>query len=251
VAFLLAALFPLCALTLAAFALPDARVGWPAGRWRARWTASREALRSRPLWAVAGFLLCWTVSPSIGTRLFCYQTDTLGFSPPCIGTLASLSSVAAIMGALAYAGLSRRMALDAMLRRSIGIGVASTLADRRYQGVVSALLMAVTFGGIGMIAMLACLDLAAQACPRQAEGTFFALRMSLANGGVQGAESIGGWRYETLGYTGLLLISATCTALCWLLVPLARVAQSEAHAAAPDVAEGPSLSGPGADVTGA
>jgi MFS family permease len=251
VAFLLAALFPLCSLTLAAFAIPEARVGWPAGQWRARWSAIREALRSRPLWAVAGFILCWTFSPSIGTPLFFYQTDTLGFSQPFIGTLASLSSVAAIMGALAYAGLSRRMALNAMLRLSIGIGVASTLAYLLYQGVVSAILIDVTFGGIGMIAMLAFLDLAAKACPRQAEGTFFALLMSIYNGGVQGSEIIGGWLYETLGYTWLILISATFTALCWLLVPLVRVEQIEAHAAAPDVAEGPSSSGAGADMTGA
>ena len=53
----------------------------------------------------------WTFSPSIGTPLFFYQTDTLQFSQPFIGMLASLSSIAAIMGALAYAGLSRRVAL--------------------------------------------------------------------------------------------------------------------------------------------
>jgi MFS family permease len=251
VAFLLAALFPLLSLTLAAFALPEARVGWPAGQWRVRWTAIREALRSRPLWAVAGFLLCWTFSPSVGTPLFFYQTDTLGFSQPFIGTLASLSSVAAIMGALAYAGLSRRVALNAMLRLSIGIGVASTLAYLLYKDVVSAILIDVTLGGIGMIAMLASLDLAAKACPKQAEGTFFALLMSIYNGGVQGSEIIGGWLYETLGYPWLILISAAFTALCWLLVPLVRVEQLEAHAAAPGVAEGPSVSGAGADVTGA
>jgi MFS family permease len=250
VAFLLAALFPLLSLTLAAFALPEARVWWPAGQWRVRWTAIREALRSRPLWAVAGFILCWTFSPSIGTPLFFYQTDTLGFSQPFIGTLASLSSVAAIMGALAYAGISRRVALNAMLRLSIGIGVASTLAYLLYKDVLSAILIDVTFGGIGMIAMLAFLDLAAKACPKQAEGTFFALLMSIYNGGVQGSEIIGGWLYETLGYTWLILISAACTALCWLLVPLVRVEQIEAHAAIPAVAEGPSSSGAGTDMTG-
>ena len=45
VAFLLAALFPLLSLAMAASAIPEARVGWPAGQWRARWTAIREALR--------------------------------------------------------------------------------------------------------------------------------------------------------------------------------------------------------------
>jgi len=75
---------------------------------------------------------------------------------------------------------------------SIGIGVASTLAYRRYQDAISAMLIDVTFGGIGMIATLAFLDLAAKACPKQAEGTCFARLMSIYNSGVQGSEVIGG-----------------------------------------------------------
>jgi MFS family permease len=68
VAFLLASLFPLLSLTMAATAIPEARVGWPAGQLRANWTAIREALRSRHLWVVAGFILCWTLVPRSGPR---------------------------------------------------------------------------------------------------------------------------------------------------------------------------------------
>lgn len=236
-AFLLAALFPLLSLTVAAVAIPEARLGWQADQFRARWTAIRRAFRSRSLWAVAGFILFWTFSPSVGTALFFYQTDTLQFSQSFIGTLSSLASVAAIIGALAYARMSRHIALRAMLKVSIGIGVGSTLAYLLYKDVISAILIDVTSGGIGMIATLVFLDLAAKACPKQAEGTFFALLMSLYNGGVQGSQIIGGWLYDTLGYTWLILISAAFTALCWLLVPLVRVEQIEAHAAAPNVTE--------------
>ena len=236
-AFWLAALFPLLSLTMGIFAIPEARVERQAGQFRTWWTAIREALRSRPLRAVAGFILFWTFSPSIGTPLFFYQTDTLRFSQPFIGLLASLASVAAIIGALAYAWMARRMALKAMLRMSIGIGVASTLAYLLYKDVVSAVLIDVTFGGIGMIAMLAFLDLAAKACPKQAEGTCFALLMSIYNGGGQGSEIIGGWLYETVGYTPLILLSAACTALCWFLLPMVHVEQIEAHAVAPDTTD--------------
>jgi MFS family permease len=164
--------------------------------------------------------------------------------------LASLASAAAIVGALAYGGLSRRVALNTLLRMSIGIGVASTLAYLLYKGVVSAVLIDVTFGGIGMLGTLAFLDLAAKACPKEAEGTCFALLMSLYNGGVQGSEIVGGWLYDSLGYTRLILLSAACTALCWLLLPLVPVEQIEALAAAPDVAEGPPGSRAGTNRTG-
>jgi MFS family permease len=191
--------------------------------------SARDALRSRPLWALARFILFWTFSPSIGTALFFYQTDTLQFSQPFVGTLSSLSSVTAIIGALAYAGMSHHVALKPMLQISIGIGVASTLAYLLYQDAISAIHIDVTFGGIGMIGTLAFLDLATKACLKQAEGTFFALLMSIYNGGVQGSQIIGGWLYKSLGYTWLILISAGFTALCLLLVPLVRVEQIEAH----------------------
>jgi MFS family permease len=249
-AFVLASLFPLLSVTMAVFAIPEVRVERQAGQFRAWWTAIRAALRSRPLWAVAGFILFWTFSPSIGTPLFFYQTDTLQFSQPFIGLLASLASAAAIVGALAYGGLSRRVALNTLLRMSIGIGVASTLAYLLYKGVVSAVLIDVTFGGIGMLGTLAFLDLAAKACPKETEGTCFALLMSLYNGGVQGSEIVGGWLYDSLGYTRLILLSAACTALCWLLLPLVPVEQIEALAAAPDVAEGPPGSRAGTNRTG-
>jgi hypothetical protein len=45
-------------------------------------------------------------------------------------------------------------------------------------------------------------------------------------------------------------MSAAFTALYWLLVPLVRVEQIEALAAAPDLAEGPPISRPGADLMG-
>jgi predicted MFS family arabinose efflux permease len=238
VAFLLAALCPLLAVTTAVFALPEARVARQAGQVRASWAATRAALRSRPLWAVAGFILCWTFSPSIGTPLFFYQTDTLRFSQPFIGLLASLASIAAILGALAYAWASRRTALQRRLQVAIGIGVTSTLAYLLYRDARSAILIDVTVGGIGMLGTWAFLDLAAKACPRQAEGTVFALLMALYNGGVQGSQIVGGWLYDALGYPWLILFSAACTALCWLLVPLVRVEQIEALAAAPDGPEG-------------
>jgi MFS family permease len=249
--FFLAALFPLLSFSMAVFAVHEPRVGRQAGQFAATWAAIRGALRSRPLWVVAGFILFWTFSPSIGTPLFFYQTDTLKFSQQFIGTLASLSSVAGIVGALAYSAISRRFALKAILNASIGIGVASTLAYLVYKDATSAIIIDVTFGCVGMIATLSFLDLAAKACPKQAEGTFFALLMSIYNGGTQGSQIVGGWLYDSLGYTRLILISATFSALCWFLVPLVRVEEIEARAAASDMVDESPVSRSAADMSGA
>ena len=137
-----------------------------------------------------------------------------------------------------------------MLQCTISIGVASALAYRLYEDATSAILIDVTFGGIGLPGMLAFLGLATKTCPKEAEGTFFALLMSLYNGGVQGSQIVSGWLYDALGYMWLILLSAACTALYGRLMPLVRVEQIEALAAAPDAAEDPPSSRAGTDRTG-
>jgi MFS family permease len=194
--------------------------------------AIRVALGERDVWVVAGFILFWTFSPSFGPALIYYQTDVLKFSQQFIGHLSALSSMAAVGGAFVYAPLSRRVPLKRLINLSIGIGVAGTLAYLLYRGVWSALVIDVLFGFVGMITQLAFLDLAAKACPKLVEATFFALLMSVYNGGVQGSQVVGGYVYDWLGYVPLVLISAGFTALAWFLVPLVNIHRIEAKARA-------------------
>jgi len=83
---------------------------------------------------------------------------------------------------------------------------------------------------VGMTAQLAFLDLAAKACPRRAEATFFALLMSVSNLGMRSAEWVGATLYDRVGYAPLVLIAAACTAAAWLLVPLVPIDAIQAAA---------------------
>jgi predicted MFS family arabinose efflux permease len=179
---------------------------------------------------VGGFIFFWTFSPSFGPAFLYYQTDVLHFSQQFIGHLAALASVAGVVGAFIYAPLSRRMPLTRIINISIGFAVASTLAYLVYRDAWSALVIDISFGCIGMITQLALLDLAAKSCPRHIEATFFALLMSVYNGGTQLSQNVGARLYDSLGYTPLVLISAVFTALAWVLVPLVRIDRIEARA---------------------
>jgi predicted MFS family arabinose efflux permease len=81
-----------------------------------------------------------------------------------------------------------------------------------------------------MITQLAFLDLAAKACPQRVEATFFALLMSVYNLGAKGSQITGGYLYDWLGFTPLVLISAAFTALGWLLIPYIKIERIEARA---------------------
>ena len=232
-AFGIAACFPLVSFAMALFFVHEAPARRDLAALRATTRAIREALTHRNVWMVAGFLFFYTFSPSFGPAFLYYQADVLGFSQHFIGLLASLNSAASVLGALAYAPLSRRMPLRRLLNWSIGVGVAGTLCYLVYRGRVSAIAIDTFFGCVGMIMQLAFLDLAAKACPRRVEATFFALLMSVFNAGTQLSQNVGARLYETYGYTPLVWISATMTALAWVLVPLLDVDRIEAQARAP------------------
>jgi MFS family permease len=231
-AFVAAACFPFLALVMGAVFIREAPAKSQREEFREAWIGIKHAVRDRTMWVVAGFIFFWTFSPSIGIPLFYYQTDVLKFSQQFIGVLGSLSAAASILGAAVYAPLSRRVSLHRMIVLSIAVGVVGTLAYLAYNGPASAIAIDTIFGGVGMITQLAFLDLAAKACPRHAEGTFFALLMSVYNLGVQGSQVFGGYLYEWTGYNTLVWISALMTGAAYFLLPLVNIPGIERSARA-------------------
>jgi predicted MFS family arabinose efflux permease len=231
-AFALAAAFPLVSLVMAAAVLREPRA--PADRAAVLHTlhAVRGALASREVWVVAGFIFFFTFSPSFGPGFLFYQTDRLGFSQQFIGRLAALQALGAVVGAVTYAPLSRRWPLRRSIAVSIGLSAASLLAYLLYRGPLSAIVIDFVYGWVYMVTTLAFLELAAKACPRHVEGTFFALLMSVYNAGMTIAQWTGGHLYDRVGFQRLVLISTVTTVLTWLLIPLVRIDAIEAKARA-------------------
>ncbi len=226
----IAMVFPLISFAMAVWAIREPRVQAGERQFRETWLAIRGAIGSRDLWIVAGFILFYNFSPSFGPALIYYSTDVLHFSKFFLGSLDSLTYASGIVGAACYFAYSKSLPFRWLIHFAIGAGVVATLAYLGYMGRVSAVAIALAFGCVGMFIQLTFLDLAAKACPKQAEGTFFALLMSVYNGGVQLSQIAGGWLYDQVGFTNLILISAAFTALCWLLVPFVKVERIEARA---------------------
>lgn len=229
-AFALVACFPVVSFLMAVFVVrePPARPNLEG--FGETWSAVRQALGRRDLWAVAGFTFFWAFSPSFGPAFFYYQTDVLGFSQTFIGVLSSLGAAASIAGAWAYARLSRTFSLKRLIVWAIGGGALGMVAYLVYRGPASAVGITVVFGAIGMTTQLAFMDLAAKACPRRAEATFFALLMSVHNLGMRSGEWTGANLYDWLGYAPLVLISTAFTAAAWFLVPLVPIDAIQAAA---------------------
>jgi len=221
--FLIATVFPVITLAMAIFMIREPRVEVGDRQFRETWAAIRGAIGSRTLWIVAGFIFFYNFSPSFGPALVYYATDVLHFSKIFLGTLDSLSYASGIVGTALYFAFSKSFPFKHLIYFAIVAGVIATLAYLGYRSQVSAVVLSLVFGSVSMFIQLTFLDLAARACPKQAEATFFAFLMSVYNGAVQLSQITGGWLYDQLGFTRLIFISAAFTALCVLLVPLLKL----------------------------
>lgn len=201
----------------------EERAGIDLAALRERFRALVGAFANRHLWFVTGFLFLYYFSPGFGTPLYFVMTDRLGFSQGYIGALSSISAAGWIAGGVLYRWRLQHMSQVALLRLSIAGGVLSTLS---YLALAGPDIAAVIwfFGGVtSMIAMVATMTLAAEACPQGAEGFAFAAMMSVFNLTVPLADTLGSVLYEHVfdqQLTPLILVSAATTALVFLLIPL-------------------------------
>ena len=227
ITFLIAAIWPLMTLAMGVFLISEPHVEDGKRQFGETWAAIRGAVRSRTLWIVAGFIFFYNFSPSFGPALVYYATDALQFSKLFLGTLDSLAYASGMLGTGFYFVYSKSFSLKHLIHFAIAAGVIATLAYLGYRNEISAVVISLVFGGVAMFIQLTFLELAARACPKQAEATFFAFLMSVYNGAVQLSQITGGWLYDRVGFTRLIFISAGFTALCWLLIPLLGLADLE------------------------
>jgi MFS family permease len=195
---------------------------------RERIAALGAAFKEKNLWFVAGFLFLYYFSPGFGTPLYFEMTDRLHFSQGFIGLLSSISAGGWILGGVLYQLVLRHMSQPALLRLSIIGGVASTLLYLLLLDPISAVVIYVLTGMAAMIAMIATMSLASDACPQGAEGFAFAGLMSLLNLAQPAGDALGSLLYEDVfdrRLPPLILVSAVATGLVFFLIPLVRYGQ--------------------------
>ncbi len=190
---------------------------------RERLGALMSVFRNRDLWLTGGFLFLYYFSPHFGTPMYFYMSDKLGFSQGFIGWLSAFGAAGWILGGLLFRWRLDHLPRPVLLRLSIVGGVISTLATLALIGPGTAIVIWVLSGVTSMIAMIATMSLAADACPEGAEGFAFAAMMSIVNLTSPISDTLGSALYEHVfdqRLAPLILVSAAATALVFFLVPL-------------------------------
>jgi MFS family permease len=184
------------------------------------------AFTLRELWLIGLFLFLYYLNPGFGLPLYYYMTDSLKFSQAFIGILGAINSIGWILAALLYRKVLGALTSKQLLNASIVFGTVTTAAFLLLSNEVSAAIINFFSGMAGMVAFVATLSLAADYCPKRAEGFAFAALMSLLNLSSAVSNNLGSYLYEHAFHNRLaplIGVSAASTAVILVLVPLLRL----------------------------
>jgi MFS family permease len=190
------------------------------------------AIKSKPLWTVAGFLAFWNMTPSFGAPLYYHMIDHLQFDQYFVGQLSSVGSVGATLGALMYRRyFSQYFSTQRLICLSIAISAVMTLAYLFLTNGRAAVLLYFAAGIVSMIPLLTLFSLAASVCPPQAAGFTFAALMSVYSVAAQVSAIAGAHLYErvfTHQIAPLICVAAGFTLAAFLWVPFLPCKTDEA-----------------------
>jgi predicted MFS family arabinose efflux permease len=187
-----------------------------------------SVFRRRHLWIIAAFIFLYYFSPGLSTPLYFIMTDNLKFSQAYIGFLGSLAGAGWVVGAYFYRRHFKKLTLKKLLNLSIVIGTVASLAFLFLWNEPAAAIISFCSGFAAMLATVATLTLAADYCPRRAEGFAFAVLMSIINLATALADNLGSYLFTHV-FNGklapLVLLSAAFTAFAFVLVPLLHLGE--------------------------
>lgn len=221
-----AAIVPIAVVLASLFLLDEKKVEASSLEMRRTFRSLVAATKSARLYLVALFLFLYSFAPGFGTPLYYFMTDELKFPQSYIGILGAITSAGWIAGAVAHRFLLRGMSSKALLNLSIVLGTLSAASFLLMADPITAAIVSFANGVALMIATIASLTLAADYCPRRAEGFAFAGLMSIMNLAELASGTVGAWLYDHVfdGRLGpLIIVSAASTAFTLVLVPLLRL----------------------------
>jgi predicted MFS family arabinose efflux permease len=180
----------------------------------------KTIIRSKNLWLGLLFIALFYFSPGFSTPLFYMQTDELHFSKQAIGNLGVFGGGFAILSAVLYSQLIKRIKIRVMLFASIAAAAMGTLAFLFYSDWNRAVLIESQNGFFFGLAEVTLIDLAARSTPKGCEGLGYSLILSIRNIALFGADVVGSYLADHhWPFAHLVYLNAGTTAIVLVLLP--------------------------------
>jgi MFS family permease len=180
----------------------------------------KTILRSKNLWLAVLFIALFHFSPGFNTPLFYIQTDELHFSKQAVGNLGVFGGGFAILAAILYSQLIKRIPIRTLLLVAVAMSACATLVFLFYSSWTRAMWIESQNGFFSGLAEVVLIDLAARATPKGCEGLGYSLILSFRNVALFGADIVGSYLVDhKWSFANLVYLNAGTTAIVLVLVP--------------------------------
>lgn len=191
------------------------------------WRRIVEFVRKPAIFRPIVFLLLFMITPTSQSTMFYFYTNSLGFAPNFMGKLKFANSIACLLGVYLYNKYLKNIRFDKLLFWStlLCVALGSTqillvLRWNKYLGIPDKLFCigdSVIIESIGEVNYVPVLVLACRMCPKDMEGTMYALLMATLSLGGMISSQLGGIIAYFLG------ITSTNFDKLWILVVITNV----------------------------
>lgn len=209
--FLIAGVCPIILFLATLVSVRERRRKFNKNNFSQTWSSLAAIFRYKRFWLITCFLFIYSASPQVKTALFYYQRDILHFNPFYVSVLNTLYSGCGIVSALLYLSIFSHYPTKRVLRIAIVMRIFAMASYLFAIDRVTSVCVAIFTGLCSEITNLALLHLAAKSCPRNIEGTLFALFVSCVNFGAAVGDWLGSMIYEHLGFIALIIITVAWT----------------------------------------
>ncbi|CAF3752374.1 unnamed protein product [Rotaria socialis] len=209
--FLIASLCPIILFFATLIAVRERRRKFNKNNFVQTWSVLSRIFQYKRFWIITIFLFVYSASPQLKTALFYYYRDILQFDPFYVSILNTIYNGCGILSALIYLSVFSHHPTKRVLRIAIVMRLFAIASYLFATDKITSIFVAIFTGFCSEITNLALLHLAAKSCPRNIEGTLFALFVSCINFGVATGDWLGSIIYEYLGFIALIII-----AIAWI-----------------------------------
>jgi len=179
----------------------------------------KNVLFAKKMLVPIGFLFFYFLSPSFGMALQTHMKEVLLMDKITIGILRTVGTVFGMLGYLLYFFKFHKVNLTKLLYFTVGFGAFSTLWYLWIPSATWIFAYSIVLGTVGAISHLVILSYLAKITPEGHEAIVFAGLCSVLNLGSMGSGMLGGFLYDFIGYSWLVIISALFTLLCLFFIP--------------------------------
>lgn len=207
--FLIASICPIILFFATLVTVRERRRKFNRNNFAQTWSSLAGIFHYKRFWVITIFLFIYSAAPQVKTALFYYQRDILQFDPFYVSILNTLYNGCGILSALIYLSIFSHYPTKRVLRIAIVMRIFAVVSYLFATDKITSIFVAIFTGFCSEITNLALLHLAAKSCPKNIEGTLFALFVSCVNFGAATGDWLGSWIYEYLGFIALIIISVT------------------------------------------